>query len=58
MIYFKACPTCRGDMYFQRDHYGLYKYWIESGLILERSVRRMVPKKVEQAAQDLPEPRG
>ena len=50
MIDFKACPKCRGDMQFQRDQYGSFKYCFQCGLILERPARSMVPAKIEQAA--------
>ena len=31
MLLLKACPRCRGDLYFDRDFYGQYKQCIQCG---------------------------
>ena len=31
MIYFKACPRCRGDMYLNDDQYGRYMECLQCG---------------------------
>ncbi len=31
MIYFKACPRCRGDMAEDRDAYGFYVFCVQCG---------------------------
>ena len=31
MIYFKACPRCRGDMILGNDHYGRYMECLQCG---------------------------
>ena len=31
MLILKACPRCRGDLYFDRDFYGQYKQCIQCG---------------------------
>ena len=31
MIYFKACPRCRGDMTLTGDHYGSFKECLMCG---------------------------
>ena len=31
MIYFKACPRCRGDMTLTGDHYGWFKECLMCG---------------------------
>lgn len=31
MIYFKACPRCRGDLYIGKDLYGRYRGCLQCG---------------------------
>ena len=33
MLFFKACPKCRGDMHISRDIYGEYKECLQCGLM-------------------------
>jgi DNA-directed RNA polymerase subunit M/transcription elongation factor TFIIS len=33
MIYFKACPKCRGDMLPERDFSGEYRHCLQCGLL-------------------------
>lgn len=35
MLYFKACPRCRGDMHINRDIYGNYKECLQCGFMLD-----------------------
>jgi DNA-directed RNA polymerase subunit M/transcription elongation factor TFIIS len=33
MIYFKACPKCRGDMLPERDSSGEYRHCLQCGML-------------------------
>jgi hypothetical protein len=33
MVYFKACPRCRGDMLPERDFSGEYRHCLQCGLL-------------------------
>ncbi len=35
MMYFKACPRCKGDLYTNSDLYGEYKECLQCGYIEE-----------------------
>lgn len=35
MMYFKACPRCKGDLYTNRDVYGEYKECLQCGYMEE-----------------------
>ena len=53
MMYFKACPKCRGDMYITEDIYGLFRECIQCGLIQDveaRDLARATTRRVRRAA--------
>jgi hypothetical protein len=33
MVWLKACPRCKGDLFLDEDHYGKYKSCIQCGYI-------------------------
>ena len=35
MVFFKACPRCSGDMYSERDQYGVYTTCLSCGYLLD-----------------------
>ena len=35
MLYFKACPRCRGDMHGASDMYGPYKECLQCGHVVD-----------------------
>ena len=41
MIYFKACPRCRGDMYLTGDYYGEYRECLQCGYSVDVQGTRM-----------------
>jgi uncharacterized protein YbaR (Trm112 family) len=47
MIYFKACPKCRGDIYLDRDAYGPYKKCLQCGRIFEVEVQQLSMRRTE-----------
>jgi uncharacterized protein YbaR (Trm112 family) len=47
MIYFKACPKCRGDIYLDRDAYGAYKKCLQCGRIFEVEAQQPSMRKPE-----------
>ena len=57
LLYFKACPRCRGDMNTNRDIYGNYKVCLQCGYMLDlgkpdilRSQLRLGPRSKKKAA--------
>ncbi len=44
MVYFKACPKCRGDMYQDGDAYGPFRSCLQCGYLLDlRPVAPLAP---------------
>lgn len=33
MLYLKSCPKCRGDMYLEKDSFGVYRQCLQCGYI-------------------------
>lgn len=33
MVWLKACPKCKGDLFLDKDHYGKYQSCIQCGYI-------------------------
>ena len=33
MLVLKGCPRCRGDVYYERDYYGMYRQCIQCGFM-------------------------
>jgi hypothetical protein len=31
MVWLKACPRCRGDLFLDNDHYGKFKLCVQCG---------------------------
>jgi hypothetical protein len=49
MVWLKACPRCKGDLFLDGDHYGKYKSCIQCGYIKDLIVDE--PKTLPQVAQ-------
>ena len=47
MIYFKACPKCRGELYSDRDAYGHFRKCLQCGRIFEAQMQRHTGSKPE-----------
>jgi len=45
MIYFKACPKCKGDLQRVRDLYGEYVECLQCGFTLELVKEATVPAR-------------
>ena len=48
MIFFKACPKCQGDLYFDRDVYGLFFKCIQCGFMKDSTTDREEDANVAQ----------
>ena len=35
MLYLKGCPKCHGDMYLEKDSYGVFRQCLQCGMIQE-----------------------
>ncbi|GEM_PF-5373659 len=35
MLFLKSCPRCQGDMYLEKDYYGIYKECLQCGNVLD-----------------------
>lgn len=50
MMWLKACPRCRGDLYEGRDHFGAYIECAQCGRTLnqteERAFRQLAARRV------------
>ncbi len=33
MLYLKGCPKCHGDMYLEKDSYGVFRQCLQCGMI-------------------------
>ena len=33
MLYLKGCPKCRGDMYLEKDSYGVFRQCLQCGMV-------------------------
>jgi hypothetical protein len=51
MVWLKACPRCKGDLFLDEDHYGKYKSCIQCGYIKDLVDE---PVATPQAAQPAP----
>ena len=51
MIYFKACPRCRGDMTPSEDLYGHYLECLQCGYESEVQQSSKRPKKTPEAKE-------
>ena len=47
MIYFKACPKCRGELYQDRDAYGHFRKCLQCGRIFESQPQQPTMSKPE-----------
>ena len=48
MIFFKACPKCRGDLHLDRDPYGVYVECLQCGFtrdLTDEQVRDLLERK-------------
>ena len=55
MVYYRACPKCRGDMHSREDVYGNFRECLQCGLIqdlkeLENKLKQQNPGKKDAAA--------
>lgn len=48
MLFFKACPRCRGDLHTASDIYGAYKECLHCGYIQD-----LVLEGLQKAGQDI-----
>ena len=53
MIYFKACPRCRGDMHLIGDHYGNYRQCLQCGHIIDVEAVRFGAKGVREPLEQV-----
>jgi uncharacterized protein YbaR (Trm112 family) len=51
MVWLKACPKCKGDLFLDEDHYGKYKSCIQCGYIKDLTDG---PIAMPQATQPVP----
>jgi uncharacterized protein YbaR (Trm112 family) len=51
MVWLKACPKCKGDLFLDEEHYGKYKSCIQCGYIKDLTD---VPIAMPQATQPAP----
>ena len=35
MVYYRACPRCRGDVHIREDFYGVFKECLQCGYMLD-----------------------
>lgn len=49
MVYFKACPRCRGDMHINRDMYGAYRECLQCGYMVDVETPGSLTKLAELA---------
>jgi ribosomal protein L37AE/L43A len=47
MIYFKACPRCKGELYSDRDAYGHFRKCLQCGRIFEGGTERPTMQEPE-----------
>ena len=51
---FKACPKCSGDLFLDKDHYGVFLQCFQCGLTLERSaesdIKRLIAARTKRQA--------
>lgn len=33
MLYLKGCPKCHGDMYLEKDSYGVFRQCLQCGMV-------------------------
>ena len=56
MLHLKSCPRCRGDLYEESDHHGVYIGCCQCGAELspeqEQTLRMNVQRKLAQAHED------
>ena len=45
MLYLKACPRCRGDVYLDRDSWGAYMQCLQCGRMREIPDRWLAPAR-------------
>ena len=53
MIFFKACPRCRGDMHHTGDYYGEYCQCLQCGHIIDEEDARLVPEELRKTLATL-----
>jgi len=51
MVFLKACPRCRGDLYLDRDIYGTYLECVQCGYI--RDLAEEAASRMEATADSL-----
>jgi ribosomal protein L37AE/L43A len=51
VMLFKSCPKCRGDLFLDRDHYGIYLQCFQCGMTLEQSAETMARRLNEARAK-------
>ena len=40
MIFFKACPKCQGDLYLDRDVYGVFVKCVQCAMVRDTNDRK------------------
>ena len=54
MVWLKACPKCKGDLFLDEDHYGKFKSCVQCGYIrdlVETSQANAQPPRLATAAE-------
>lgn len=55
MLYFKACPRCRGDMHDSKDAYGSYVTCISCGYAQDTLAVAKTPDDIESPTANNPD---
>ena len=59
MIWLKACPKCKNDLYEESDHFGRFVSCAQCGMSMDdakSSVLADLAKREKQSAQSVPKP--
>ncbi len=49
MVYYRACPKCKGDMDIKRDLYGGFRECLQCGLLQDFAINQGVDSVPEEA---------
>lgn len=55
MMWLKACPRCRGDLFLDSDAYGRFVSCIQCGNILDKAQERMLFRVTAQLPRRKPQ---
>jgi reverse gyrase len=54
VIYVKACPRCRGDVFTERDHQGCYLTCLQCGHVLNEREEVRLAGRINPSARRRP----